>query len=90
MNLKILRNNSRNFPNFKKKISKIILKNFVNISWNFQKYFWKVPKFSETILEIFRKDFMLKIFRNNSRNDPKYFLIISKLFLGIILPNFPK
>ncbi len=85
MNLKILRNNPRNFPKLKIKFFEIILKSFVNISWDFQKYFWK---FSEIILEIFRNDLILKVFRNNSRNDLKYFSIISELFLEIILEIF--
>ncbi len=88
MNLKIHRNNPRNFLKFFKKFFNIILKYFINISWNFQKYFWQFPKFSKIIFEIFRNDLILKIPRNNSQNDPKYFFISSKLLLEIILPNF--
>ncbi len=82
MNLKILRNNPRNFPkkNFKK-----IFKNFVNISRNFQKYFWK---FSEIFQNNFR-DFLKfskwsKIFFDNFQNiSGNYFPKFSEIILEI-------
>ncbi len=70
--LKILRNNYRNFRNFLE-IFQYNPQNFGNISWNFQKYFWKFS-------EIFRNNFPDSSKWLNSKNFPKYSKM-SKVFV---------
>ncbi len=89
MVFEIFRYNSRNFPKYFLKISKLFLEMILR---NFSKCFSKVSEVFLEISEIFLEnvEMIFKIFRNISQNFPKYFWNCYELILKILRNNLSK